>query len=212
MLRYHSDGSSGLVKNSIDYSVWGKLGNVRGFEGADGEFGTHDLGEDFDGTGVVGFPRMGGASNAGGVVKDGETTTRPVNTTNAPSECRNRKRLAFTRLKLGDCQKHYYTDTDYWEQVTIGNFSDTDYWEQVTETIIQSSQDLGTIERTEVLGSANFKSSLAGLNGANQGVFFIGEGEGAVRIDYDADTDTVFSIIDRVNSSTANDCTCIMTR
>ena len=205
MLRYHSDGSSGLVANSIDYSVWGKLGNVRGFEGADGEFGTHDSGEDFDGTGLSDFPGWAGASNAGDVVKDGGNYYQArINTTNAPSAAGNENDWHLLGSSLATAKKHYYTDTDYWEQVTIGNFSDTDYWEQVTETIIQSSQDLGTIDVTEVLGSANFKSALAGLNGANQGVFFIGEGEGAVRIDYDADTDTVFSIIDRVNSSTAN--------
>ena len=162
--RYHSDGSSGLVANSIDYSVWGKLGNVRGFEGADGEFGTHDSGEDFDGTGLSDFPGWAGASNAGDVVKDGGNYYQArIKTTNAPSSAGNENDWHFLGSSLATAKKHYYTDTDYWEQVTIGNFSDTDYWEQVTETIIQSSQDLGTIDVTKVLGSANFKSSLAGL-------------------------------------------------
>jgi flagellar capping protein FliD len=206
MERYNSDGSSGLVSGSIDYSIWGKLGNVRGYEGADGTFGTHDTGEGFDGTGLLDFGGWAGSATLGMVVKgsDNNYYECAVATTSNDPASGNESDWHSLGSSLANAKKHYYTDTDYWGQVTIGNFADTDYWEEVTETIIQSSQDLGTIDVTEVLGSANFKNSLTGLNGANQGVFFIGEGEGAVRIDYDADTDTVFNIIDRVNSSTAN--------
>ena len=206
MERYNSDGSSGLVGGSIDYSIWGKLGNVRGYEGTDGRFGTHDTGEGFDASGLSDFGGWAGSATLGMVVKGSDNNyyeCKVANTSLDPA-LGNENDWHFLGSSLANAKKHYYTDTDYWEQVTIGDFSDTNYWEEVTETIIQSSQDLGTIDVTQVLGSANFKSSLTGLNGANQGVFFIGEGEGAVRIDYDADTDTVFNIIDRVNSSTAN--------
>ena len=53
------------------------------------------------------------------------------------------------------------------------------------------------------LVDANFASSFTGL-AAGLGNFFIGEGEGAVRIDYDINNDTLTDVIDRVNSSEAN--------
>ena len=51
---------------------------------------------------------------------------------------------------------------------------------------------------TVPLADANFANPF-GLN-SGLGNFFIGDGEGAVRIDYDVNTDTLSDIIDRVNS------------
>ena len=51
------------------------------------------------------------------------------------------------------------------------------------------------------LASANFATSFTGLN-SGLGNFFIGEGEGAVRIDYDVNNDTLDDLINRVNDST----------
>ena len=39
-------GSAGAVTNAIDYSIWAKAGNVAGYSGSDGKFGTRDSGED----------------------------------------------------------------------------------------------------------------------------------------------------------------------
>ena len=70
--------------------------------------------------------------------------------------------------------------------------------------MIQSSQALGTVDLSEKLVNANFKVSLGGGLSSGLGNFFIGEGEGAVRIDYDINKDTVSGLIDRVNDSGAN--------
>ena len=77
------------------------------------------------------------------------------------------------------------------------------YWEQLEETVIQSSQALGTINMQVSLASANFGTALT-PNASGLGNFFIGEGEGAVRIDYNVNSDTVTTLVDRVNSSDAN--------
>ena len=38
-------GSAGAVTNAIDYSIWAKAGNVAGYSGSDGKFGTRDSGK-----------------------------------------------------------------------------------------------------------------------------------------------------------------------
>lgn len=68
---------------------------------------------------------------------------------------------------------------------------------------VYSSYPLGTIDMTVSLANANFASSFDGLT-SGLGNFFIGEGEGAVRIDYDVNNDSLASIINKVNDSTAN--------
>jgi len=69
---------------------------------------------------------------------------------------------------------------------------------------LKSSQALGSIDMTKTLDSANFRNSFNGLNAGKLGTFFIGEGQGVVRIDYDITVDTVTSLIQKVNSSDAN--------
>ena len=56
---------------------------------------------------------------------------------------------------------------------------------------------------TVSLANANFSNAFSGLT-SGLGNFFIGEGEGAVRIDYDVNNDSLASVIDRVNDSSAN--------
>ena len=68
----------------------------------------------------------------------------------------------------------------------------------------KSSQALGSIDMSKTLENANFGSSFSGLNAGKLGTFFIGEGEGVVRIDYDITVDTVNTLIQKVNSSDAN--------
>ena len=69
---------------------------------------------------------------------------------------------------------------------------------------LQSSQALGSIDMSNTLDSANFGNSFTGLNAGKLGTFFIGEGEGVVRIDYDITVDTVSTLVQKVNSSDAN--------
>ena len=69
---------------------------------------------------------------------------------------------------------------------------------------LKSSQALGSIDTSKTLDNANFGSAFSGLNAGKLGTFFIGEGEGAVRIDYDITLDTVETLIQKVNSSDAN--------
>ena len=69
---------------------------------------------------------------------------------------------------------------------------------------LKSSQPLGSIDTSKTLENANFGSPFTGLNAGKLGTFFIGEGEGVVRIDYDITVDTVETLIQKVNSSDAN--------
>ena len=68
---------------------------------------------------------------------------------------------------------------------------------------IKSKYSLGSIDMTVSLANANFGGAFSGLT-SGLGNFFIGEGEGAVRIDYDINNDSLSSLINRVNESSAN--------
>ncbi|MEK9773195.1 MAG: flagellar filament capping protein FliD [Opitutae bacterium] len=68
---------------------------------------------------------------------------------------------------------------------------------------IFSQYSLGSIDMTVSLANANFATAFSGLT-SGLGNFFIGEGEGAVRIDYDINNDSLADVIDRVNDSSAN--------
>jgi flagellar capping protein FliD len=68
---------------------------------------------------------------------------------------------------------------------------------------VYSNHALGSIDMTVSLANANFSNAFSGLT-SGLGNFFIGEGEGAVRIDYDVNNDSLASVIDRVNDSSAN--------
>ena len=68
---------------------------------------------------------------------------------------------------------------------------------------VESNYALGSIDMTVSLANANFAGAFAGLT-SGLGNFFIGEGEGAVRIDYDVNNDSLAQVINRVNDSSAN--------
>ena len=72
-----------------------------------------------------------------------------------------------------------------------------------SESVISSTQSLGSIDMTVPLEEANFANPFEGL-ASGLGNFFIGEGEGAVRIDYDTTKDSLADVIDRVNNSDGN--------
>ncbi len=69
--------------------------------------------------------------------------------------------------------------------------------------LVSSTNALSSLDMTVSLANANFSTAFQGLN-SGLGNFFIGEGEGAVRIDYDVNNDTIADLVDRVNNSSAN--------
>ncbi len=107
--------------------------------------------------------------------------------------------------------KFSITSDDY--QVSLGNMpvlgSPTDTSNflsalKLDNPSLKSSQALGSIDLSKTLENANFGNSFSGLNAGKLGTFFIGEGEGVVRIDYDVTVDTVSTLVQKVNSSDAN--------
>ena len=74
---------------------------------------------------------------------------------------------------------------------------------QPTSGEVSSLYSLGSIDMTVSLANANFANAFSGLT-SGLGNFFIGEGEGSVRIDYDINNDSVASLINKVNDSSAN--------
>ena len=72
-----------------------------------------------------------------------------------------------------------------------------------SEPIIESTIPLGSIDMTVSLANCNFASGFEGLS-SGLGNFFIGEGEGTVRIDYDINNDSLSDIIERINNSSGN--------
>lgn len=94
--------------------------------------------------------------------------------------------------------------------IVLGSSTDTSNFLQAFKLIgapksgtITSNHSLGSIDMTVSLANANFANAFAGLT-SGMGNFFIGEGEGAVRIDYDINNDSLAHVISRVNDSTAN--------
>ncbi len=94
--------------------------------------------------------------------------------------------------------------------VVLGSSTDTSNFLRAFKLIsepasgtISSNNSLGSIDMTVSLANANFANAFAGLT-SGMGNFFIGEGEGAVRIDYDINNDSLAQVINRVNDSIAN--------
>jgi flagellar capping protein FliD len=77
------------------------------------------------------------------------------------------------------------------------------FFEEPQSGQLKSNYALGSIDMTVSLANANFSSAFADLT-SGLGNFFIGEGEGAVRIDYDVNNDSLAQVINRVNDSSAN--------
>ena len=196
---------------STDYSIWAKAGNVNAVIG-DTKFGNHDAAEHPTGSTFNFAAYSAGTAYAGGEYVTGSdnkvylalATAGTGNDPTAGAGLTNADKWTLVGDTVGEARKHVYVDTDYWAQVDIGaNLATSAYWEKMQETVIQSSQALGTIDMTVSLASSNFGVSLS-ASGSGLGNFFIGEGEGAVRIDYNVNNDTVANLVDRVNSSDAN--------
>lgn len=227
-------GASGAAHtNAVDHTIWAEMGNLSAYAGTDGKFGTHDSGEHhYFSTAAPAYATWaaGATHNANDVVKASNNNyyrfkTGGTSSEDPTSNTQNSWDLVIDASTYGDtlhgsttvaanadeaALSFQYADTYMWRQDTTGvpipgsGTGWANYWEELNESVIQSSQALGTVDLSEKLVNANFKVSLGGGLSSGLGNFFIGEGEGAVRIDYDINKDTVSGLIDRVNDSGAN--------
>ena len=214
MTRFDESGN-GASYSTLDFSLWAKVGNAGGTLG-DNVAGNRDSNElpvptdsnysyaSWTGSAVEGefiehngkiFEAVSNTSLEPGVIgSEGDWNII------ADSAITNAISVSVSE----QANKAIFTDTDFWIQFTIPDpDQNSGHWTEVKERVIQSSQPLGTIDMTANLANANFGSAFKGL-ASGLGNFFIGEGEGAVRIDYDINKDSLTTIIDRVNSSNAN--------
>jgi len=207
-----SDGLGNQL-NSTDYSLWAQVGGVGGNAG-DAVWGNRDAGETpLPNDGNFAYQGWGGSANAGEYVLSGTRIFQAaVATTSDPGVAGNEgdwhliaDSSTMTASSVSEqANKRRFTDTDFWNQYVVPDpGQNTGHWKAVKENVIMSSQPLGTVDMTVSLASSNFAGSFTGLT-SGLGNFFIGEGEGSVRIDYDVNKDTLSGLIDRVNSSSAN--------
>ena len=212
MNRFDHSGA-GTQISSTDYSIWAQVGSVGGDAG-DSVWGNRDAQEKpVPNDGNFTYETWTGSANQGDYVQSGTKIFQArVATTGDPSATGNESDwhlIADTATMSSasvseQANRRRFTDTNFWSQFTIPDpDQNSGHWQVVKENVITSSQPLGTIKMTVSLASSNFGGAFSGL-ASGLGNFFIGEGEGAVRIDYDVNNDTLSSLIDRVNSSDAN--------
>ncbi|MBT3635995.1 MAG: flagellar filament capping protein FliD [Opitutae bacterium] len=207
-----SDGLGNLL-NSTDYSIWAQVGGVGGNAG-DALWGNRDAGETpIPNDGNFTYSTWSGSADPGDYVLSGTKIFQAtVATLNDPGGTGNESdwnlvadASTMTAATVSEqANKRRFTDTSFWSHYTIPDpDQNSGHWQAVKEKVITSSQPLGTVDMTVSLASSNFGGSFAGL-ASGLGNFFVGEGEGAVRIDYDVNNDSLSELIDRVNSSSAN--------
>ena len=212
MKRFDESGT-GAQLNSIDYSIWAQVGSVGGDIG-DGVWGNRDLGEiavPNDGNFIY-DSWTGSASQGEYVHHNGNVYQARISTTSEPgaSGSEDNWHLVADAATIAagtvteQANKRRFTDTAFWSQYSVPDpDQNSGHWKVAQEMVITSSQPLGTVDMRVSLANANFASAFTGLS-SGLGNFFIGEGEGAVRIDYDVNKDTLAGLIDRINSSEAN--------
>ncbi|MBU62133.1 MAG: hypothetical protein CMI26_06490, partial [Opitutae bacterium] len=210
-----------VVSNAVDHSIWKQVGNVQSSAGNDGTFGLHDTNEaalrpastvaTYSGGTTYGPGTILEATDSGsGIVNYYKariltTNKDPANPTNADDW-----ELLGPKSSMTENQAYgfTYTDPDFWQQKDMPTPGVTagwqNYWEPLTETVLTSSQSLGSVSLTEKIADANFNGFSAGKFDVGGDVFYIGDGTGAVRIDYNVNDDTVADVIQRVNDSAAN--------
>jgi flagellar capping protein FliD len=211
MNRFDLSGSGAAIQ-SIDYSIWARVGNVASSSG-DAVTGNRDTNEEaIPDDGNFAYESWTGSASIGDYVeKNGVIYLATANTTLDPESASSENDWSIiadsstTSLTVSEqANKSRFTDSDFWTKFTIPDpDKDSGHWKVVKERVIESSKPLGTVDMIAKLVDANFANSFTGL-AAGLGNFFIGEGEGAVRIDYDINNDTLSDVIDRVNSSEAN--------
>ncbi len=78
--------------------------------------------------------------------------------------------------------KSRFTDSEFWQRYDVPDpDEDTGHWSIVQEKQLTSSHALGSLNMSVSLASSNFSEAFTGLT-SGFGNFFIGEGEGAVRL------------------------------
>ena len=212
MTRYDSTGAGAAI-SSLDYSLWAHVGSVGSFLG-DGTAGNRDANEN-------GYPSdadftydswSGSASSGDYVVHNGKVYEAVADTSNEPgiagsendwnliADSQTNNAVSITE----QANKSRFTDTEYWVRYDVPDpGANSGHWAVLQERQITSSSPLGSIDLFETLANANFGDAFTGLT-SGMGNFFIGEGEGAVRIDYNVNNDTLADLIERVNGSEAN--------
>jgi flagellar capping protein FliD len=213
--------NNAVVANAVDHSIWKQVGNVQSSAGNDGTFGLHDTNEAaLRPTQAVQTYAGGTTYNPGTILEATDSGSGVVNyykarilTTNKdPANPTNADdwELLGTKSSMTEGQAYgfTYTDPDFWQQKDMPTPGVTagwqNYWEPLTETVLTSSQSLGAVSLTKKIADANFDGFSAGKFDAAGDVFYIGDGTGAVRIDYNVNDDTVADLIQRVNDSDAN--------
>lgn len=211
MKRFDQSGNGASIQ-SIDYSIWSRVGNV-GSNSGDSIPGNRDANENAipDDANFTYDSWTGSASAGNYVEKNGVIYLATTNTVLDPESAGSENDWSIVADSLTSpvsaseqANKSRFTDSDFWTLFTVPDpDQNSGHWNVVKERVIESSKPLGTVDMTAKLVDANFANPFDGL-AAGLGNFFIGEGEGAVRIDYDINNDTLADVIDRVNSSEAN--------
>ena len=212
MTRYDSTGA-GAVISTVDYSLWAHVGSVGSFLG-DGTAGNRDVNENgFPSDADFTYDTWSGNSTSGDyVVHNGKVYEAVVDTSNEPGAAGSENdwnliadSLTNNAVSITEqANKSRFTDAEYWVRYDVPDpDADSGHWAVLQERQITSSSPLGSIDLFETLANANFGDAFTGLT-SGMGNFFIGEGEGAVRIDYNVNNDTLADLIERVNGSEAN--------
>ena len=212
MSRFDELGT-GSQLSSTDYSIWAQVGNAGGSAG-DAIWGNRDASENpVPSDGNFSYETWSGSANQGDYIQSGTKIYQARVATNTdPSVSGNESdwhliadTSTMTASSVSEqANRRRFTDTNFWSHFTIPDPGlNSGHWRIVQENVITSSQPLGTVNMSVSLASSNFGGAFSGL-ASGLGNFFVGEGEGAVRIDYDVNNDTLSGLIDRVNSSDAN--------
>jgi flagellar capping protein FliD len=212
MKRFDESGA-GVKMNSVNYSIWSQIGNAEGFNG-DGTWGNRDSSEvAIASDSNFNYDTWSGSATSDQYVQHNNkiyqarlSTSREPGTAGSEDDWHLIADAGtMTASSVSEqANKQRFTDTDFWSQFTIPDpDQNSGHWKIVEENLITSSQPLGTVNMTVSLASSNFGGAFSGLT-SGLGNFFIGEGEGAVRIDYDVNKDSLAKLIERVNSSEAN--------
>jgi flagellar capping protein FliD len=212
MNRFDESGSGNQL-SSVDYSIWAQVGSAGGYSG-DGIWGNGDSGETptpNDGNFTYGV-WTGSAAKGDYILSGTKVYEARITTSNDPGTLGNEgdwnlvaDSSTMSAATISEqANKRRFTDSNFWTPYTIPDpDQNSGHWQVVKESLLTSSQPLGTVDMSVSLASSNFGGIFSGL-ASGLGNFFVGEGEGAVRIDYDVNNDTLSQLIDRVNSSSAN--------
>lgn len=212
MTRYDESGAGNAVSTS-DFSIWATIASVGSFIG-DSQAGNRDALENgFPDDSNFSYDNWSGSAVKGDYIVHNskiyeavtDTTAEPgtagsENDWNIIADASTMSASSITE----QANKSRFTDSEFWQRYDVPDpDEESGHWSVVQEKQLTSSHALGSLNMTVSLASSNFSDAFTGL-ASGLGNFFIGEGEGAVRIDYDVNNDTLSDLIDRVNRSEAN--------